>query len=153
VITIRAFKPSDLPGILRIERESFNQDAWPRELFVEYARAAPMVFLIATVSGSIAGYSLACFTRHGAEIVSVGVRPKFRQQGVATALLKKTLRKVRNSGAQAVWLMVRRENEGAIRLYRRLGFVRTATVRNYYEDRATGWRMRVILRSVAAPAS
>jgi [ribosomal protein S18]-alanine N-acetyltransferase len=153
VIAIRPFKPRDLPGILRIERESFNRDAWPRQLFVEYSRNAPVVFLVATVGGSIAGYSIACFTRHGAEIVSVGVRPKFRQQGVATALLKKTLQRVKKAGAAAVWLMVRRENEGAIRLYRRLGFVRTATVRNYYEDRATAWRMRIILRSAAAPAS
>jgi [ribosomal protein S18]-alanine N-acetyltransferase len=153
VIAIRPFKPGDLPGILRIERESFNQDAWPRELFVEYARVAPVVFLVATVSGSIAGYSIACFGRHGTEIVSVGVRPKFRQQGVATALLKNTLRKVRRAGSQAAWLMVRRENEGAIRLYQRLGFVRTATVPNYYEDGATGWRMRLILSPPAAPAS
>jgi ribosomal protein S18 acetylase RimI-like enzyme len=72
---------------------------------------------------------------------------------VATALLKNTLRKVRRAGAQAAWLMVRRENEGAIRLYRRLGFARTATVPDYYEDGATGWRMRVILRPPAAPAS
>jgi len=29
---------------------------------------------------------------------------------------------------KTVWLMVRRKNEAAIRLYRKLGFVRTATV-------------------------
>ena len=44
---------------------------------------------------------------------------------------------------KTVWLMVRRKNEAAIRLYRKLGFVRTATVPNYYEDQSTGWRMRL----------
>ena len=72
------------------------------------------------------------------------MRPRYRQEGVATALLSATFRKLRKHGAEAVSLMVRRENEPAIRLYRKLGFVRTATVPDYYENGASraGWRMR-----------
>jgi ribosomal protein S18 acetylase RimI-like enzyme len=107
------------------------------------ASVAPDLFLVARVGGSIAGYSAACLARHGAEIASLAVRPRYRQNGVATALLETTIRKRQRSRAQAVWLMVRRQNEQAIRLYRKLGFVRTATVPNYYDDRSSGWRMRI----------
>jgi len=144
------FEKRDLPVILRTERESFKRDAWPRETFLEYAAAAPDLFLVAKVDGRIAGYSIACRTRHGAELASLAVRPSHRQSGVATALLKATIRKLRRRGVKAVWLMVRRRNSAAIRLYRKLGFVRTATVPDYYEDRASGsfapgWRMRISL--------
>jgi [ribosomal protein S18]-alanine N-acetyltransferase len=144
-VTVRSFEKNDLPSILRIELESFDRDAWSRGVFLEYACAAPDLFLVARVAGRIVGYSIACLARHGAEIASLAVRPGYRREGVATVLLKTTIRKVRRSGAQAVWLMVRRQNEEAIRLYRKLGFVRAGTVPNYYDDNSSGWRMRVSL--------
>jgi ribosomal-protein-alanine N-acetyltransferase len=145
IVTIRVFQKSDVPSILRMERKSFDRDAWPREVFLDYAAAVPDFFLVARLDGRIAGYSIGCLTRHGAEIASLAVRPIHRKHGVATALLKATIRKLRRSGAAAVWLMVRRENEAAIRLYRKLGFVRTETVLNYYDGRSPGWRMRMKL--------
>ena len=143
IVTVRAFQKSDLPGILRIERESFNEEAWPRELLLDYAAAVPDLFLVARVGGKIAGYSIGCMTRHGAEIASLGVLPRYRQRGVATALLRTNLRKLRRTGAKAVWLTVRRGNEAAIHLYRKFGFVRTATVPDHYKDHSSGWRMKM----------
>jgi [ribosomal protein S18]-alanine N-acetyltransferase len=143
IVTVRVFEKSDLPGILRIERESFSEEAWPRELLLDYAAAVPDLFLVARVGGRIAGYGIGCMTRHGAEIASLGVRPVHRQRGVATALLHAVLRKLRRKGANAVWLTVRRRNEAAIHLYRKFGFVRTATVPDHYKDHSSGWRMKM----------
>ena len=145
LVTVRPFEKSDLPGILRIEKESFDRYAWPRDVFVEYARLVPDLFLVARVAGRIAGYSIACLSRHGAEIASLAVHPRHRKGGVATALLKAAVRKVRRSGAQAVRLMVRSQNQEALALYRKLGFVHTGTVPDYYEDGCSGWRMRIAL--------
>jgi ribosomal-protein-alanine N-acetyltransferase len=152
-ITVWSFENNDLPSILRIEQESFDRDAWSQEVFLEYACAASDLFLVARVGGRIAGYSIACLARHGAEIASLAVRPRYRQEGVATVLLKTTIRRVRRSGAQAVWLMVRRQNDEAIRLYRKLGFVHTGTVPNYYDDDVSGWRMRISLGDKRHPSS
>jgi ribosomal-protein-alanine N-acetyltransferase len=131
-----------------MERESFERDAWPREVFLDYAAAAPKFFLVAKVcsdpGGKLAGYSIAMLTRHGAEIASLAVRPLYRQRGIATALLKATLPKLRRHGVKAVWLMVRPLNQEAIQLYRKFGFARTGTVPNYYED-CSGWRMKMDL--------
>ena len=152
-ITVRSFENNDLPSILRIERKSFDRDAWSREVFLEYACAASDLFLVARVAGRIAGYSIACLARHGAEIASLAVRLRYRQEGVATVLLKTTIRRVRRTGARAVWLMVRRQNDEAIRLYRKLGFVHTGTVPNYYNDDSSGWRMRIGLGDKRHPSS
>lgn len=142
-ITMRTFEPRDLPRIVRIERESFGEFAWPASTFESLALASPRLFLVACAGATIAGYSIAVRSRHGAELVSIAAHPRYRRHHVASALLRATIRKVRRSGASAMWLMVRRENAGAIALYRRFGFVRTATVPRYYEDGATGWRMRL----------
>jgi ribosomal-protein-alanine N-acetyltransferase len=139
---IRRFEESDLAGVLRIERASFGRGAWPREIFLAYAQAAPKLFLIARVNGAMAGYSIATFTARGAEIESLAVLPRFRERGIATALLKRTIERARRAGAAAVSLMVRRKNAPAIRLYRSLGFVRIATIANYYPGGSPGWRMR-----------
>jgi ribosomal protein S18 acetylase RimI-like enzyme len=128
-ITVRSFENNDLASILRIERESFDRDAWSREVLLEYAWAASDLFLVAIVAGRIAGYSIACPARHGAEIASLAVRPRYRQEGVATVLLK------------------------TIRLYRKLGFVHTGTVPNYYDDHASGWRMGIDLGDNGHPSS
>jgi ribosomal-protein-alanine N-acetyltransferase len=152
-LRIRQFEKDDLPGIMRIERASFHHDAWPRELFLEYCAAEPVLFLVAKVDGRIAGYSIATLalpnrdckggaTAVRAEIESLAVLPRDRNRGIATALLKATIRKARRSGAGVLSLMVRRNNQSAIQLYRKLGFVRVATIANYYPDGAAAWRMR-----------
>jgi ribosomal-protein-alanine N-acetyltransferase len=152
-IIVRSFENDDLRSILRIERESFDRDAWSQDVFLVYAGAASDLFLVARVAGRIAGYSIACLARHGAEIASLAVRAQYRQEGAATVLLETTIRRVRRSGAQAVWLMVRRENDVAIRLYRKLGFVHTGTVPNYYDDDSSGWRMGIGLGEKRHPPS
>lgn len=142
---MRLFERGDLRGIMRIERESFGRDAWPREAFLGYFAAAPQLFLVATVAGRLAGYSIAGITRHGGEIDSLAVLPSYRRCGIATALLKATIRRLRRYGVGAVFLMVRRGNRSAIQLYRGLGFRRVATVAGYYPRGATAWRMRLEL--------
>ena len=145
MISIRRYQPRDLPRILKIENQSFGADAWPAELFREFGEECPEMFLVARVGLRVAGYSITCTAKNAAELASIAVLPKFRGRGVASALLARSIRAVRRRPATALWLMVRRDNHAAIDLYRRFGFVRTATVYGYYEDGAVAWRMRLEL--------
>ena len=139
---IRKYQPRDLPGVLAIEKASFGADAWPAELFREYARECPRLFLVAEVDGTIAGYIIACVGKDRAEIASIAVLPEYRGRRVAFRLLARALRVLEGLGARNVTLMVRRDNSSAIELYRKFGFVRTATVHGYYGDGAAAWRMK-----------
>ncbi len=143
--TLRPFRADDLPRILAIEKESFGRDAWPADLFREYAAEDRCWFLVAQFGASVAGYGIACPRRESIEIDSIAVARRCRGKGIATLLMKAAIRRARRCGAPAVTLMVRRDNREAIGLYRNLGFVRSATVRGYYEDGASGWRMRLLL--------
>lgn len=55
-------------------------------------------------------------------VANVAVHPAFRRRGIARALMEAVLDTVESHGAHVVMLQVRHDNDGAIRLYRSLGF-------------------------------
>jgi ribosomal protein S18 acetylase RimI-like enzyme len=55
-------------------------------------------------------------------IVNVAVHPDYRRRGIARQLTVKGLEHIRNHGASSAWLQVRNDNQGAIDLYKSLGF-------------------------------
>ncbi len=55
-------------------------------------------------------------------VSNVAVKPEYRRQGIARALMQVTLDHVRERGGRSVLLNVRPTNPGAIKLYRDLGF-------------------------------
>jgi ribosomal-protein-alanine acetyltransferase len=146
VTTIRRFQPGDLPRVLAIEQDSFGRYAWPAEFFREYWETTPELFLAAFRGRSLAGYVIGRMCRGGAEIASIAVHSRHRRRGVGLALFKAVRRRVKFRGASSIWLMVRPDNESALRFYYGLGFVRTGAVSRYYEDGASGWRLRLDLR-------
>lgn len=61
-------------------------------------------------------------------IQNLGIAPAHRDGGLGTSLLFRSLEGFREAGLARVFLEVTAQNAGAIRLYRRLGFVTVKTV-------------------------
>ncbi len=61
-------------------------------------------------------------------VQNLGVVPEYRGRGLGSLLLLKALEGFRQAGLSRAFLEVTSQNEGAIRLYRRLGFARVRTV-------------------------
>ncbi len=55
-------------------------------------------------------------------IVNVAVHPAYRRRGIARALVFQAMYQARRQKAASIWLQVREDNPGAIRLYEQLGF-------------------------------
>jgi ribosomal-protein-alanine acetyltransferase len=144
-VSIRKAVRRDLARILDIEQHCFGDGAWPTDLFEHYLEVCPSLFLVVRVGTAVAGYSITCFGRSGAEIASIAVSPRRQRRGLAARLLRTSIRRSKRLGIGTVWLMVRTDNHSAIAFYRKFGFVRTATVRGYYEDGSAAWRMRLTL--------
>jgi [ribosomal protein S18]-alanine N-acetyltransferase len=144
-IEIRRFARRDLERVAEIERVSFGEDAWKPELFVEYWRASPELFLVAKHVHGIAGYSIARTDWRGGDLESIAVDPQCRGCGVAQALLHATIAQLQSQGAGTLRLMVSTENEPALRFYERFGFTRVRKVKRYYGAERDAWRMRLKL--------
>ena len=61
-------------------------------------------------------------------VQNLGVIPGHRGQGLGTGLLMRAMRGFRATGLRKAYLEVTADNEGAVRLYRRLGFRKTKTL-------------------------
>jgi ribosomal protein S18 acetylase RimI-like enzyme len=61
-------------------------------------------------------------------IQNLGVTPEHRGQRLGTSLLLKALDGFQRAGLRRAFLEVTAQNEGAIRLYQRIGFVKARTV-------------------------
>jgi [ribosomal protein S18]-alanine N-acetyltransferase len=147
--TIRRFKPADMERVLEIERASFGKDAYDRKLFAEYGRKCGGLFLLAEGARTVDGYSIACVSEKlgnlAASLESLAVDPRARGQGVASSLLKSTIRRLKLQGVGRITLMVRRSNTVALQFYERRGFIAVRRAPGYYEDGGEGLAMRLKL--------
>jgi ribosomal-protein-alanine N-acetyltransferase len=141
-VEIRPFESRDLDRILEIERASFGPDAWDRELFLEYFRRCPELFLVARHARRIGGYIITCTGPKEAELVSIAVDPGDRLRGLGQAMLDETLAQLRSHRLSTWWLMVATSNAPAIRFYERYGFVRKRRTKRYYGAGRDAWRMK-----------
>jgi ribosomal protein S18 acetylase RimI-like enzyme len=99
-------------GCLRLMREIRDKPGFlPGSTWLVYHSELPC--------GTVQGIS----DRHGAGMIqNLGLIPGHRGRGVGTALLLQALYGFRRAGLTRSILEVTAQNEGAIRLYRRLGF-------------------------------
>ncbi|GHO87580.1 GNAT family N-acetyltransferase [Dictyobacter formicarum] len=92
--------------------------------------------LVAEQNGSIVGsvmlfppatnpYANALICASYPEVRFLAVLPQMRGQGIGTALMKERERHAQEAGAQAIGLHTAEVMQTAIRMYERLGFVRT----------------------------
>ncbi len=144
-IRLRRALERDIERILKIETDAFRRDAWPRSVLLATLRNCPELFLVAKLSGKIAGYSVTQVDDARAELISIAVFAAARGRGAGEALLRSTLRSLKQRGVKTWTLTVRVGNDDAIRLYRRVGFVRVRRVNGYYGRGGDAWRMRLTI--------
>lgn len=131
----RRMRLGDLDEVMRIEEASY-QSPWSRGAFVrEVQDNTTADYIVAEVPGyGIVGYCGMWLLLDEAHITNVAVHPDCRRRGVATELLRVAARRAVARGAVALTLEVRPSNDGARRLYARLGFVARGRRRHYYSD-------------------
>ena len=136
---------ADLEGILEVEAESFT-NPWTRDMYAWELqnRSVCHILVVRTEECPVAGFCAFWLVFDEIHINNLAMRPRFRALGIGTGLLHRVLAEARDLGARRAMLEVRASNEGARRLYERLGFYVAGTRRNYYsnpvEDALILWR-------------
>jgi len=135
----------DLDGVLEVEAESFT-NPWTRDMYAWELqnRAMCHILLVRTDDRRVVGFCAFWLVFDEIHINNFALRPGFRGQGIGTALLHRVLEDGRQLGARRATLEVRASNEGARRLYERMGFYVAGIRRDYYtnpvEDALVLWR-------------
>lgn len=146
---IRPFQISDLDAVLAIERASFGADAYDRNLFADLFDKCGSLFLVAAFGAGIRAYMVTSTTVRRAtpcaELVSVAVGPACRGQGIASSLMRSTLRRLRLRRVHQFTLAVRASNWQALALYSKFGFARLRKIHRYYEDGEDALLLRKLL--------
>ena len=135
----------DLEGVLQVEAESFT-NPWTRAMYAWELqnRNVCHIYVARTPACRVAGFCAFWLVFDEIHINNVAVRPQYRGSGMGSAILRHVLAEARRLGANRATLEVRASNEGARRLYERLGFHTAGRRPNYYsspvEDALILWK-------------
>jgi len=130
---------TDLDVVTTIHLESFppdgrtTRDVAEAQMRDELARAWSFVRVI-EVDGAVVGFCLFWKVVDELHLLDVAVLPAARRRGLGERLVVDMLGIARGAGARTVFLEVRRSNQPAIGLYRKLGFWASGVRAGYYAD-------------------
>ena len=134
--TIQRMRPDvDLEAVLEIGAASFNNPT-TADMFAWELRNPQVshIYVLRAGEERVAAYCSCWLVDHEWHINNLAVRPEWRGQGLARALLDHVLREASGLGATRAGLEIRRSNDIARRLYGGMGFSVVGTRRNYYTN-------------------
>lgn len=127
--------PEQAPIIAALHAELFKP-AWSEEsIFALLDHPASTAFA-AMVGGApkvCVGFVMAQLAADEAEILTIGVAPAWQRKGVGRKLVEGVARAAQRAEAKKLFLEVAADNDAAMELYRRAGFLGTGLRRGYYE--------------------
>ncbi|MEG1537566.1 MAG: ribosomal protein S18-alanine N-acetyltransferase [Clostridiales bacterium] len=133
-LQVRILTPEDLDQVMKIEEASFNQ-SWSREAYSHEFTDNP----IGHFFGLFADETLLAYGGYWqimdeGHIANCAVAEKYRRGGLGEVLMRYLMNNCLADGGKRMTLEVRRSNEGAIKLYNKLGFVGAGYRPGYYSD-------------------
>jgi ribosomal-protein-alanine N-acetyltransferase len=128
-----------------MHRACFPEDPWDASALDRIFALSGMFGYLGCAADEPRGFILARDLGEEAEVLTFGVLPAVRRQGVGRALLDAVLAETRRRALGSVVLEVAADNEVARRLYGNCGFVQVGSRPRYYR-RPGGTVDAVILR-------
>lgn len=143
---IREFREEDAAKLAKLFNES--EEGWPggftggipytAERVLDRIRSSnAIIHYVAEMNGQIVGYlelDWHWLGKDSSYISLINVHPSYRRRGIGTNLLKKAILKSIEVGVDRVDLHTWPGNEGAIRLYKKLGFFWVPKTRVYMQN-------------------
>ncbi len=157
---LRPLTVADIDAVARLERELFGRSAWSVAMVREELTTADRWYVglddadprgVGPVGsargGGLLGYAGASFDGEVVEVMTIGVATRAQRRGLGAQLLAALMAQATTLGAAAVMLEVRVDNDPAIALYERAGFVVLGRRRRYYQpEDVDAFTMRAILQ-------
>ena len=135
---IRPMVMEDLPAVMEIENSAFDHpwstELLKRELTHDWSTILLVEERLPTGKYRLLGFAIFWLVHDELHILNVATDPAQRRRGVARTVLNAALEKARGRKCTLATLEVRRSNEGALNLYKSMGFRPVGIRPNYYVD-------------------
>ncbi|GKQ36389.1 GNAT family N-acetyltransferase [Streptomyces sp. A012304] len=123
-LRIRAATEEDLPTVVRLDAEAFPSDPYPYFVLRQMLASFPDYVFVVDDGEDLVGYVLSTPPNAARSwILSLGIAPGLRGQGLGRQLMTRILDHLRAEGVRSVSLSVEPGNDTAVALYQSLGFV------------------------------
>ena len=137
----REFQAKDLQQVFRVETEAFHGENYPKFFFIQSGELFPNTFFVAESNqGEIIGYGIGAIEQEHPDtgwILSMGVLPTWKKQGVGTAIMHSLLSALEKLGVKRIKLSTSETNIAAFNLYSKLGFSTERHAADYFGDDET----------------
>ena len=134
MITYRDANSFDIPVLVSLDKELFPYSPWSAGQYREEISAPTRLFVLALDEARrVIGYA-GVFAPGGAEadVLTVGVVPQHRGQGIARELMAGITKWAIDQGSIAMMLEVKTDNVEAISLYESLGYSKLNVRKDYF---------------------
>lgn len=129
----RKMTEDDIPGIMKIEQESFTLP-WSKEAYLGELKNSFATYLVCDYEGDVAAYGGIWVVFEDAHITNIAVGTNFRKEGIGRKLMLELEKVARSKKALKILLEVRPSNDAALSLYNSLDYMPTGLRKNYYSD-------------------
>lgn len=133
---IRRMRSEDVPQVAEIEKVCFSVP-WSEKSFLDSLNRTDTIFLVCVEEQGtdpvVAGYLGLYYSFEEGEITNVAVAPSYRKRGCGQQLLQAVKEEAKRVSTETLFLEVRRSNEPAIALYKKMGFEPIGIRKNFYE--------------------
>ena len=109
-------------------------DPWSEKSVASELENPLSYWLVALEGDTVAGYVGSQTVLGETDMMNVAVRPEFRRQGVAEALIEALIEGLKARQSHCLTLEVRDSNAPARALYEKLGFLEVGRRKNYYRN-------------------
>lgn len=124
----------DLDQVLEIEKDSFN-DPWTRKYFEDELNNKELCALfVDKENDEIIAYGSEWYMFENCDIVNIAVKKEYRQKGYGQKMLDHLIKSAKEKECGFVHLEVRTNNNEALSLYKKNGFMITRIREKYYAN-------------------
>ena len=109
-------------------------DPWSEKSIASELENPLSYWLVALDEDRVVGYAGSQTVLGETDMMNVAVRPEYRRQGIAEALILALIGQLRRRQSHCLTLEVRDSNTSARALYGKLGFLEIGRRRNYYRN-------------------
>ena len=123
---------SDTEQVEMIEKQIFSIP-WSQKSFEDACQSNDNIYLVCEMNGQIAGYCGLWTVLGEGNITNMAVSGGFRRLGIAETLMKEMEKRGMSKNVVTYFLEVRKSNEAAVNLYKKMGYVQIGVRKNFYE--------------------